>query len=154
KALGRPSLDSILLAAAPETMLWTDDLVFGLFAQTDFRTQRVWTQAVLYILRQETVITSQVFDQAVARMAGWNYQGIMLNEDTLLAAAEVAEWDTGRWPVPAVMRSLGNPEADAVMRLRMAAQAVKAVWRRDLPDHFREGFLYAVLSGLRSVRLV
>jgi nucleoside phosphorylase/tetratricopeptide (TPR) repeat protein len=154
QAVGRPSLDSLLLAAAPETVLWTDDLVLGSLGRTDFRAEHVWTQAALFILRQEGAVTPQEYDQAIARLTGWHYEGVVLNEDTLVAAAEIAEWHMDRWPVPAVMRTLGNPQADTVMRLRVAAQAIKAVWRRELTGHTRHCFLSAVLTGLRSLRLV
>ncbi|MFO0850785.1 MAG: hypothetical protein U0871_19845 [Gemmataceae bacterium] len=154
QAIGRQSLDSILLAAHPDAVLWTDDLVLGLIGRTDFQTSRVWTQAVLFVLRQEGTISQQEFDQAVAKLVGWHYQGVVLNEETLIAAAEVAEWRMDHWPVPPVMRTLANTAADPIMRLRIAAQAIRLTWRRDAPYHARQSFLFAVLAGLNSVRLV
>src|SRR5581483_5166435 len=67
---------------------------------------------------------------------------------------EVAEWHMDRWPVPAAMRSLSNPDANIHSRLRIAARAIKAVWQKNLPEQNRRSFVYAVLSGLRSLRLV
>jgi nucleoside phosphorylase/predicted Zn-dependent protease len=154
RVLGRPGLDSILLASESGTMLWTDDSVMGMIGRTDFHVQRVWTQAVLFILKQEGSITQQEFDRATARMAGWNYQGVMLNEETLVAAADIADWRMDQWPVPAVMRSLQNTSADSLMRLRVAVHALRSVWRRELPTHSRHNFLDAILDGLRSARLV
>lgn len=152
--VGRPSLDALLLATAPESVLWTDDTVLGILGRTDFQTRRVWTQAVLFILRQEGTLTPQAYDQAIARLVGWHYHGMVLNEDTLIGAAEIAEWQMEKWPVPPVMRTLGNQDADTLMRLRIAALAIKAAWRRDLPSHSRQAFLFAVLGGIRSERLV
>jgi len=154
QVIGRLSLDSILLAAHPDTVLWTDDLILEMIGRTDFQTSRVWTQAVLFVLRQENAISQQEFDHAVAKLVGWHYQGVVLNEETIVAAAEVADWQMDRWPVPQVMRMLGNTAADPIIRLNIAAQAIRLTWRRDVVYHARQSFLFAVLAGLNSIRLV
>jgi hypothetical protein len=106
------------------------------------------------VLRQEATITSQEFDQAVAKLVGWYYHSTQCNEGTLVAAAEVADWDSSRWPVPQVMETLGSDAANPLQRLAVAAGAIRDVWRRELPGHSRQGFLFALLLGIRSVRLV
>lgn len=153
--LGRPTLDSMLLAGSPGATLWTDDLVVGLIARADFKVTRVWTQAVLFDLRERRVITAVQFNRAAAQLVGWHYLGTQCDADTLVAAAEVAEWDTARWPVPQVMRTLGDEAANAVRRLAAAATAIRAVWRQHgLSDFARQRFLFAVLCGVGSVRRV
>ena len=150
----RHNLDSMLLAVAPDTTLWSDDLVIGLIGQAEFRASRVWTQVVLFVLQQEGAITQREYDRAVARLVGWHYHGVLWNAETVLAAAEIADWQMDRWPVPPVMRCFGNVEANPIERLRIAGEVIRAVWRRDLLSHQRQGFLFAVLTGLGSIRLV
>lgn len=154
QVVGRHTLDSMLLAAEPDHALWTDDLVLGVLGRAEFGAARVWTQPVLNTLRQAGALTASEYDRAVARLVGWHYHGVYWNADTLLAAAEGADWQMDRWPVPQVVRHLGHPAAAAGERLGIAAEAVRAVWRRDLLPHQRHGFLLAVLTGLGSVRLV
>jgi hypothetical protein len=147
-------LESILLAAEAEATLWTDDFVLGLVAKSDFQVRRIWTQVLLFIALREGAITQNDYDSATARMVGWHYQGIALNRETLVAAAEIANWDSTCWPLPQVMQSLGTSTADPVTLLREAAEAIRGVWRRDLPDHARREFLFALLRGIRSERMV
>jgi hypothetical protein len=63
-------------------------------------------------------------------------------------------WDTTRWPVPQVMEVLRNADIDPIERLRAAAEAIRAVWRRDLTPITRQGFLFALLTGMRSASLI
>jgi nucleoside phosphorylase/tetratricopeptide (TPR) repeat protein len=154
EVLGRHNLESLLLARGGDVALWSDDLLMGVLGRADFQTRRVWTQAVLFVLRQEDVITQRDFDHAVAKLAGWHYHGILFNEEAVIAAAEIAEWRMDRWPIPAFMQYLGNAEIDAMARLRIVAQAIKSVWRRDVLLHAREEFLFALLAGLGSVQMI
>jgi hypothetical protein len=108
---------------------------------------------VLFVLQQEEAITQAEYVRAVARLVGWHYHGVLWNAETVLAAAEIAEWQMDRWPVPQVMRCFGNEAANPIERLGIAMEVTRAVWRRDLLSHQRQGFLFALLNGFHSVRL-
>lgn len=154
KALGKHNLESMLLAAQPESVLWSDDIVVGILARTDFQTRRTWTQAALFVLRHDGTLTQRDYDQAVARLVGWHYQSTRFNEDTLVAAAEIAEWRMERWPVAETLRWMGDGGVDAMERLRLAALATRCVWQRELPYQDRQGFLFGLLSGMGSEALI
>lgn len=154
KVLRRYNLDSMLLARSPDTTYWTDDWVVSIVGRNDFQASRVWTQVVLFVLKDEGAITQQEFDQAVAKMVGWHYTSLLCNDATLIAAAEIAEWDNSRWPVPEAMKTLGSELANASDRLEVAASAICAVWQRDLPVQIRQSFLFSLLCGLGSLGLV
>jgi hypothetical protein len=49
---------------------------------------------------------------------------------------------------------LNGKPVNPLNRLTVAAEAIREVWRRELPDHARRGFLFSLLLGIRSVRLV
>ncbi|MFO0847148.1 MAG: hypothetical protein U0871_01125 [Gemmataceae bacterium] len=152
EVIGGPTLEALLLAAAPGTALWTDDLIIGVVARTDFGGSRVWTQAVLHTLVEERRVTPDEYHRLTARLVGLHYHGVQFGADTLVAAAEVAGWDTTAWPVPQVMRALGADGVDPIDRIVMAATAVHLVWKTDRPPHTRDGFLVALLTGMGSLR--
>jgi tetratricopeptide (TPR) repeat protein len=152
--LGRRTLEAMMLGAEDGAVLWTDDLVVGVVAKSDFNADRVWTQVVLCELMQQGGLTPAPFEQATARLVGWHYNGTQVSAGTLVAAAEVAKWDTTLWPVPQVMEPLGNQKVPAVKRLSMAATAIKVVWQQEGLENARQGFLFAVLGGIRSIGLV
>jgi tetratricopeptide (TPR) repeat protein len=154
ESFGRHNLDSMLLASGPDTVLWTDDLILGTFGRTDFQVSRVWAQVVLFVLQQEGTISRQEYEHAVAKLIGWHYQGVVWNAETLIAAAEMAEWQMQNWPVPQALSGLGNREAHSLARIVIAAEAIRAVWRLDLDPLQKQAFLFAVLAGIRSVSLV
>ncbi len=154
QALGRHNLDSMLLASEQDAALWTDDLILGIVGLDDFGCRRVWTQAVLIVLREEEAISQRKYDRAIARLVGSHYHGVLWDANTLLAAAEIAEWRMERWPVPQAMRDLANREANAWERIRIAAEAVREGWRLDIDPLRKQSFLFAVLAGIGSVSLV
>jgi len=154
EVLGRHNLDSMLLATELDTVLWTDDAILGVLGHMEFQSQRVWTQAVLLDRHQSGNLTRAQYCQAVAKLIGWHYHSIECNAETLIAAAEVAEWDTTRWPMPQVMRTLNISTANPVHRIGAAAEAIRTAWRRDLPLMKRQGYVFAILAGLGSVKLI
>ncbi|MGL6074634.1 MAG: PIN domain-containing protein [Fimbriiglobus sp.] len=152
--LGRHNLDSMLLASESDTVLWTDDAILGVLGRTEFQAQRVWTQVVLLHRHESGSLGRGEYCQAVAKLIGRHYHSIYYDAETLIAAADVAEWDTRRWPMPEVMQALHNPAADPNHRIRIAAMAIRAAWQRDLPLMKRQGYVFAVLAGLRSQRII
>jgi hypothetical protein len=154
EVLGRHNLDSMLLAAEPDTLLWTDDAILGVLGRMEFQVQRVWTQAVLLHRHRSRSLAREEYCQAVAKLVGWHYHSTECNAEVLIAAAEVAEWDTCRWPIKEVMRTLHNDAANPVHRIGAAAEAIRTAWQRDLPLFTKQGYVFAVLAGLRSERLI
>jgi hypothetical protein len=154
QVLGRRNLESMMLAGEAGAVLWTDDLIVGFIARSDFQASRVWTQVVLHEFVQQQAMSPPAFEQATARLVGWHYNATQMSAATLVAAGEIAEWNCTRWPVPQVMEPLGNVDLPVVNRLSMAAMAIRAVWQREDTGDARQGFLLAVLSGIRSVRNV
>ena len=154
EVLGRSGLESMMLGAEQGAALWTDDGVVAIIAQSDFRTERVWTQAILWTLLGQGGLTPVEYERATAKLVGWHFNGMQMSPATLVSAAELADWDMSRWPVPQVMAPLGNQLTPPIARLQTAALAIKAVWRREDAHTSREGFLLAVLTGIRSLGLV
>ena len=144
----------MLLASESDAVLWTDDLILAIVGRTDFRGQRVWTQVVLFVLQQEGTISQREYDRGLPSWSVRTTTAVLWNADTLLAAAEIAEWRMDRWPAPQVMRSLRKGEANPLERIRIAAEAVRAVWRLDLGPLRKQSFLFAVLAGIGSISLV
>jgi tetratricopeptide (TPR) repeat protein len=154
EVLGRHNLEAMMLGAEDSAVLWTDDQVVGLIARGDFGADRIWTQVMLCEMRQQGGLTEAELDRASAQLVGWRYNGTQMGEATLLAAAELANWDMKRWPVAQVMEWLGNADVSPVARLSLAAAAIKAVWRRDDAQNARQGFLFAILESIRSAGLI
>ncbi len=88
-------------------------------------------------------------------MVGWYYRGMIVNDETLVAAAEVAESRMDRWPVPQVMETLANAAADPLdCGWRSPPRRSGTCGERDMLELTRQGFLYAVLTGLRQDQLI
>ena len=153
EVMGRHNLDSVLLGAQAGAAVWTDDMFLGLIGRMDFTAPRVWTQAVLFVLRQEGALSQGEYDQAVARLVGWHYQGVLWNAETMVAAAEVADWRMDRWPASEVVRCLGEDAVGAGDRLEAAVGAIRAAWRMEVPLQHKQALVFAVLGGLGSLRL-
>lgn len=99
-------------------------------------------------------MTKQECDRASAKLIGWQFGGMNWTADTLVAAAEVADWQMDDWPVPENLQWLGRKEADSTKRLNIAAEALQSAWNKSISIFVRQAFLFAVLKALASRRLV
>ena len=108
KAFGEGGAESVVLAAKSGHLLWTDDLRLAGFAKTEHGVKSAWTQVVLQWAAQRGYISEQRFVKSTARLIGYGYSFTSPSLASLLAAAEMAEWDQARWPFSKALDQLGT----------------------------------------------
>jgi len=83
-----------------------------------FGVRRVWTQAVLEKLAADGFLSPEDLHKASARLMGYDYVATRYNEATLHAAAVLADWNAGSWPLEQVLRAFGqgaDPQANLII---------------------------------------
>lgn len=99
KAFGWEGLDAAVAAAAPDTILWTDDLVFAEYAKAELGLERVWTQAMLEYLASRGLIDRAVAEEAYAKLVGFNYHSTHFIGSTMVAALRVTNGAIDSFPM-------------------------------------------------------
>jgi hypothetical protein len=152
--IGRHGLESVLLAAEPGSVLWTDDGSLAVLAGVEFKVERVWTQLVLNEVIQAGGVSQEEFEQCSARLLGDGYRFTWCNARIVLAAAEMANWQTEDWPLGAALDQLGEAGIDVWTRIRVGAEAIQAAWARAPSPFAQQGFLFGLLRRLGSVSTI
>jgi tetratricopeptide (TPR) repeat protein len=129
KAFGWEGLDAAVAAVAPDTILWTDDLVFAEYAKAELGVERVWTQAMLEYLASRGLIDRAVAEEAYAKLVGFNYHATHFIGSTMVAALRVTNGSTDSFPMRQMIQAFAplaaSPAvADRKTALRMLAEFI------------------------------
>jgi hypothetical protein len=144
KAFGKDGAESICLAARDGHVLWTDDLVVAQVAQLEFGVgQRIWTQSVLRAAAANGLLSQSQLHDFNARLLGYGYANTWFGADSLLRAAEIANWSPNGWPFRNVLRFFGNHSISGVERLQMAAAFLITAYQW----HLRSPLVWEAIVG-------
>jgi hypothetical protein len=121
KAFGWEGLDAAVAALAPDTILWTDDLVFAEYAKAELKVERVWTQAVVEHLARRGLIDREVAEEAYAKLVGFNYHATHFISITMVAALRVSNGAIDAFPVRQVFQAFAPLAASASVTDRQTA---------------------------------
>ena len=121
KAFGWEGLDAAVAALAPDTILWTDDLVFAEYAKAELKVERVWTQAVVEHLARRGLIDREVAEEAYAKLVGFNYHATHFISITMVAALRVSNGAIDAFPVRQVFQAFAPLAASALVTDRQTA---------------------------------
>jgi hypothetical protein len=148
QALGEGGAESVILAAKPGHLLWTDDCRLGGFARTEHGVKSAWTQVVLQWAALHGYISEQKFFKSSARLIGFGYSFTSPSVPVLIAAAEIADWDQSRWPFSQALDQLGTE----LIQLRDAASLtvsfLERVYRESILDERRRAITLTLMDKL------
>jgi len=113
KAFGWEGLDAAVAALAPDSILWTDDLVFAEYAKAELKVERAWTQAVLEYLAIPSRIDRAVAEEAYAKLVGFNYQATHFRGSTMVAALRVSNGSVEAFPMRQAIQAFAPLAASA-----------------------------------------
>jgi transcription elongation GreA/GreB family factor len=105
KAFGWEGLDAAVAALAPDSILWTDDLVFAEYAKSEVGVQRVWTQAVVEYLASLGLIEREIAQEAYAKLVGFNYQATHFKSGEMVAALRISNGSIDSFPTRQMMQA-------------------------------------------------
>ncbi|HEY6254137.1 MAG TPA: hypothetical protein VI685_29635 [Candidatus Angelobacter sp.] len=112
---GQYGVETMVLAANPESVLWTDDLIQAEVAKNEFGVKRTWTQ----LIAEQTALAGQITDaekeRAVAALIGMEYSATSFDSAAMLRAVEMSDATPWRTPlkqfVDIFRKPIGNPQS-------------------------------------------
>jgi tetratricopeptide (TPR) repeat protein len=148
KALGEGGAESIVLAAKPGHLLWTDDCRLGGFARTEHGVKSAWTQVVLQWAALHGYISEQKFFKSSARLIGFGYSFTSPSVPVLIAAAEIADWDQSHWPFSQAINQLGTESIQLREAASLTVSFLERVYRENILDERRRAITLALMDKL------
>jgi hypothetical protein len=105
KAFGWEGLEAAFAALAPDSILWTDDLVFAEYAKSEVGGQRVWTQAIVEYLAIRGLLDRALAEETYAKLVGFNYQSTHFRGMTMVAALRVSHGSIDAFPMRQIIQA-------------------------------------------------
>lgn len=90
--LTKSFMDTILIASEEGNLFYSDDGPLRLIAKEKFGVNGIWTQEVLLECLKRNNITINDYNKIIVKLLSFNYSGINYNSNTLILAAEEAEF--------------------------------------------------------------
>jgi tetratricopeptide (TPR) repeat protein/predicted nucleic acid-binding protein len=148
KAFGEGGAESIVLAAKPGHLLWTDDSRLAGYGTTEHGVNSAWTQAILLWAAQRGHISEQQFVRYSAKLIGYGYTFTSPSLPTLIAAAEIAEWDKTRRPLSQAIAQLGTDSIQIRDAALLALSFLPRVYRQSILDERRRAITLELLDQI------
>jgi tetratricopeptide (TPR) repeat protein len=148
------------MAAAKQhgLLLWTDDRVVEFLAAEYFGVQRVWTQAVLFWLRDRGILDSTRTNRASAELQARRYTGTFTDPDVVVEAAKLAEWKPNSPMFQRNLKVIGDAATHPRACVFMATALIRACMINVRLAANQNAVISSVLERLkgrdRSLRLV
>jgi tetratricopeptide (TPR) repeat protein len=150
KAFGNGGAESIVLAAKPGNLLWTDDSRVAGYGITEHAVKSAWTQSILLWAAQRGHISEQQFLKSTAKLIGYGYTFTSPSVPALIAAAEIAEWDKSRRPLSPALAQLGTESIQIRDAAQLAVYFLPHVYRQDILDERRRAITLELLEQIGS----
>jgi nucleoside phosphorylase/tetratricopeptide (TPR) repeat protein len=96
--LGIGTTESIQRARTLGTILWTDDATVACLAARE-GVSTISTQGLFEALRVMGAVSKNELAEIGAKLVGWRYVQSRVSPDLFAAAARLAKWEPGEWPL-------------------------------------------------------
>ena len=150
KAFGRHGAETIILAAAPGRLLWTDDQILAQFAAKEHGVRRIWTQVTLQHWTETGKIAAQAYFDASAKLLAMEYSFTSSNSGVLLAAGHLSDWDLNSHLLLTALNQFSAPYVDLLNLLRLAALFGVDLYKEPLDLDRRDRIFTSVLDKLAT----
>lgn len=128
RSFGRHGAESIVLAAMPGHVLWTDDRVVANLARSEFGVRRVWTQSALMARAQAGNLEAAELATAGTKLSGWGYSFTTPAIENLMRAGAVAAWNTEAFPLKQALDQFATESVKISDAVILAAELIVNVY--------------------------
>ncbi|MEX2140768.1 MAG: hypothetical protein WD894_16010 [Pirellulales bacterium] len=107
--MGRPSAETVAIAASEGFAVWTDDMCVAAFTAENTHAKRVWTDVVFRWARNRGRVSSVAYQDLVADLVRLGYFYTRVEAEILIRKAQQAEWSLADPKFASLLDWLGNP---------------------------------------------
>ncbi len=145
---GIDAVQSVCIAKATSTQLWTDDLLVASVAELDFGVERLWTQLVCKSLHSENLVDDETYSTITAKLAAWNYISTIWHPQDLVAAGKACDWDVEAWPLKQCIQLIDTCPLPLSKRARLAMEFFRLLRQSDCIDLRQTSVIRATLNSV------
>ncbi|HUY28681.1 MAG TPA: hypothetical protein VMV27_14820 [Candidatus Binataceae bacterium] len=150
RLLGRHGAESVVLAAMPGHVLWSDDRILAGFAKAEFGVRRVWTAAALQARVRAGCLDPGEVATTNTKLAGWGYSFSTPTIDMILRAGSVAMWNPDQFPLRQALDQFANPSIGLADALRLTAELIVRIYNDSNQRGTRRTFTTRLIDRIAS----
>lgn len=146
--LGKDVVESMLLARAPDHVLWTEDYLTAEVAAHEFGVCRVWAQLIIEHSYTAGLFSKDLFLESSAKLLGYRFEATLLNHVIIWKAGELAEWDIRRWPLAQALHAFENKGIEVANAAVLAALTIIGLFNRVSSHELRKDVITEIFDRL------
>jgi tetratricopeptide (TPR) repeat protein/transcription elongation GreA/GreB family factor len=148
RLFGQYGVESMLLGARSDCVLWSDDLVQSHIGAVEFGTRRAWTQVILNFLADMQVVTPKERDAATAKLVGMDYRITFYDAPSLIEAVHLSEAQPWVQPLKTFVQQFSAPNVDLKAVIPILVEALVRLYREPLLPENRCRVATALLDAI------
>jgi tetratricopeptide (TPR) repeat protein len=145
---GHAGLESIMLAAQADHVLWTDDLPTALFARAEFGCRRIWTQIVFQHFAEQGILPKDLSMDVALKLFRMRYYYVRPSVPIIVRAVEEADGRVDSPPLCQVLTWFSDQNADKQGQFMIAAGVMKCIWQSRLIENAVQQVTIRILEHL------
>ncbi len=145
---GQYGAETMMLAAEPHSVLWTDDLVQAQLAKNEFGVKRAWTEVLVELAFASGDVSRDKRDRAIAGLIGMEYSVTPFDSPSLLKAIEIADQIPWRTPLKQFVRIFENPTDNVQPLFAILIETIGKLYREEYLAETKCRIVTTFLSAL------
>lgn len=145
---GQYGAESMLLAANPDSVLWTDDLLQAEMARNEFGAKRTWTELVAQQSALALELAAGEKERVVASLIGMEYSVTPFDSAVMLTAVEIADGIPWRTPLKQIVEIFRKPTGNLQGLLGIFVEFIVKLYRAEYLPETRCKVVTALLDAL------
>jgi len=141
--IGKPLIDSILIAKNDKNILFSDDLVLRLLAKNDFNVNGIWIQIILIDLLNSAKIKKEIYNDKIINLIKHNYIYVFFDAEILVESLKKANFEYDSEPYVNVLRMLNSSKEESIVNITIdyldfinSEKSISDVKKNSLTLHF------------------
>jgi hypothetical protein len=151
KMIGSSSIETVLIASEPGTVLFTDDEPLRVLAKREFNANGVWTQVLLMKSLNDGTLDRGKYNECVIQLINLNYRHTIIDALNLVEAAKHSGW-APKPPYTTVLRILGGQYSNENSALIVGANFLYELFKQTMLTQQRDQLILALLDTITSKR--
>lgn len=145
---GHAGLESVMLAAQADHVLWTDDLPTALFARAEFGCRRIWTQIVFQYFAEQGILPKDLSMDVALKLFRMRYYYVRPSVPIIVRAVEEVDGRVDSPPLYQVLTWFSDQNADKQGQFMIAAGVMKCIWQSRLLENAVQQVTIRILEHL------
>jgi hypothetical protein len=145
---GHAGLESMMLSAQADYVLWTDDLATAFFAKGEFGCRRVWTQVVFQHFAELNNLSKDLSMDVSLKLFRMGYYYVRPSVPIIVRAVHEVAGKVDSPPLRQVLDWFSDENADKHGQFMFAAGAIKQIWQSSLLENLVQQVTIRIMENL------